>query len=394
MEKMNKYKLPFFLTILFLRICTSCGNPAKLSDDSLIEFDVTRKYPPKTLDIQDVADVEYLVLATRDSFLYTHFVYLTDNEVVGFNSSDWSFVFFDRKGNPVSRIGKSGGGPEEYMPFWIQVYDEQADEFFVFSYPNKIQVYNSRGDYKRTLPLSGGGGTAVIDAMYTYNEDYLLCHDKLSATNPFFLLSKKEGRVENIPLSFEKKINPFLKKKGANGEFLTIQFPYSYAIREEENLLLTEYSCDTFFLYTPEHRLVPKFVRKPSVRQMEPTVLVHGLLQTSLYTFWATDELTYNFATRQGGEGKNYLLDKQSNAIYEVKIMNRDYEGQELSLSPATVTSKIGESSSNPKVGVCTLKNGELLTARDEGRLSGPLKAIVDSMEEETPFVLMIMKFK
>ena len=230
--------------------------------------------------------------------------------------------------------------------------------------------------------------------MYTYNEDYLLCHDKLSATNPFFLLSKKEGSVENIPLSFEKKINPFLKKKGANGEFLTIQFPYSYAIREEENLLLTEYSCDTFFLYTPERRLVPKFVRKPSVRQMEPPVLVHGLLQTSLYTFWATDELTYNFATRQGGEEKNYLLDKQSNAIYEVKIMNRDYEGQELLISPATVTSKIGESSSNPKVGVCTLKNGELLTARDEGRLSGSLKAIVDSMEEETPFVLMIMKFK
>ena len=113
-----------------------------------------------------MADVEYLVLATRDSFLYTHFVYLTDNDVVAFNSSDWSCVFFDRKGNPVSRIGKSGGGPEEYMPFWIQIYDEQADEFFIFSYPNKIQVYNSRGDYKRTLPLSGGGDGR--DRRYVY----------------------------------------------------------------------------------------------------------------------------------------------------------------------------------------------------------------------------------
>lgn len=392
--KMTEEKRVICTCVFLLSICLSCGKREAAVSSSLIEFDVGGNYPEKTLTIQDVADVEYLVLQSRDSFLYTHFVYLTDQYVVAFNNSDWGYVFFDRQGNPVSRVCKAGQGPEEYMPFWIQVYDEGTDEFFVFSYPNKIQVYTKKGDYIRTLPLNEVASTAVIDGLYTYTQEYLLCHDKVSKTTPFFLISRKDGKVEPVPLSFGEKISPFLKKKMANGESLTIQFPYSYAIKEQENILLTEYSGDTFFLYTPEHRLVPKFVRKPPVGATEPPVLVHGLLETDTYVFWSTDKLEYNFATRQGEEEKGFLFDKRSNEMYAVKISNPDYEEQDLCISPATLTSRIGESSFNPRVGVKALKNEGLWKAQEAGKLHGSLQTVVDSMDEENPFVLMIMKFK
>lgn len=392
MNKLNLYVV--FLLVFGLGMIFSCGD-SRSSTSDLIEFDLAKNYPKKTLDIHDVADVEYLVLKTQDSLLFTNFSYLTDNYIIAFNYYELNYVFFDRKGNPISNVARAGQGPEEYTAFFLQVYDEIKDDFFVFSYPDKIQVYNKNGIYKRTLSLRGTTKEAFIDAFYNWNEDFLLCHDKQTVdSRPFYLLSKKDGSVKDIPLAFSKKVNTSVVKKDASGEFLRIQYPFSYAIKKGENILLTEYSNDTFFLYTPNFELIPKFIRKPSIQQTDPPVLIHALLDAGSYTFFALDELYYNFNTREGGDEKGFMIDNQSHLIYEVDMLNRDYKKQDLFISPATITSRIGECSSNPATGVRAIKTDELIKARDDGKLSGTLKAVVDTMDESTPFVLMIMNFK
>lgn len=76
----------------------SCGDSTTQVTPTVHEFDITKKYPSKTLDINDLAKIEYLILESCDSFLYTHFSYLSDNYILTFNTYDGSYVFFDRKG--------------------------------------------------------------------------------------------------------------------------------------------------------------------------------------------------------------------------------------------------------------------------------------------------------
>ena len=388
---MKKVNLFFFLIFL---VTLSCKREASEQSQSILEFDVTKKYPQMTLDIHDIADVEYLVLQTRDSFLFTNFVYLTDNYVVALNYYEMSFVFFDRKGNPISSISKAGQGPEEYMPLWVQVYCEKEDEFYVFSYPDKIQVYNKVGDYKRTLRLREESSIAYIDSLFDYDEEYLLCHDKQATTSSsFYLLSKKDGKIKDIPISKSDKIATNIRKTDESGHFLTIQFDVSYAIKDGNNMILTDHSSDTVFNLTPELQLIPRFIRKPSVHEMKTPILLNGFIETEQYSFFSTEEIAYDFNTKQEGETKGYMWDKEAKGFFEVKTLNRDYKDKEIILSPVRIFSGPSERSSSPRTGVINLKAKELLAANAEGKLSGELKEVVESTPEEDLFVIMIMKF-
>lgn len=79
---MNNY-LVFFL--ILASVLTSCNQTVSITDSSVIKFDVTKEYDLKELEISSIADVEYVLPQSRDSFLFTNFVYLTDNHIVLFN---------------------------------------------------------------------------------------------------------------------------------------------------------------------------------------------------------------------------------------------------------------------------------------------------------------------
>jgi hypothetical protein len=363
----------------------------KAGRQSLIEFDLTKKYPVKTLHIQDIADVEYLLLESHDDFLFVHFTYLSDNYFIAENNFDRSFVFFDKKGKPVCKVAREGQGTEEYSTALLQLYLDEEDEFYNALWPNEIKVYTKEGVYKRTLKLREG---ALIDGMYNYNEDCLLCHDSYAATsNSFFLVSKEDGHtVEEIPVFFTDKIDRFIFKM-VEGVAWGASMDDCFAVKTGDNLLLNEYSSDTLFLYTPERRLYPFFVRKPSVQKMEPPVVVHAFLETTAYSFFATQKREFDFEENEGLKKRGYLRDKQSGKIYRANLLNHDYAGQDLILSPF-----LTRNSSNPGIGVEMLHVSDLLIAEREGKLSGSLKELMDNLLRqsamvEDPFVLMVMKF-
>lgn len=387
---MNK----LFFIFLSFAFCISCTREGGKNGE-ILSFDVTKKYPEKTMDIHEIADVEYVVLESRDSALFSNCVYLTDKYVIAFNYYEWDYVFFDRTGKFVSRLNRGGQGPEEYMPFWMQVYDEKEDDFFVFSYPNKIQVYDRNGNYKRTLRLKHEENKeSTVDGIFDYGK-FLLCHDKLSATVPFYLIDKQDGTIRNIPIFSPNKIETRRRETKPSGEVRSLQADLSYAIRSGDGILLTDYSNDTIFKMNPTGALQPVFIRKPSIHTMNPPVVVNGFIETDAYSFFSTQRLDFDFNNTDQVRDKGYLLDKKANRFYELKVSNRDYEGQDLIVSPAELTTRVNtEYSINPRVGLRALKTDQLLQANQNGKLSGPLKHIVDSMEEDNPFVVMIMRFR
>lgn len=390
---MNNY---IFLSILFFYLCFSCVSSEQQKYSGIMTFDVAKKYEFKKIDIHDIAEVEYIIPLSNDGFLYTNFVYITDHYFVMFNYFGGDFVFLDRQGNPQSSISKMGQGPTEYLPYyWLQIYDEYRDEFFVFSVPNVLKVYDRFGKYKRTLPLRNREKIPCsIDAFYNYNEEYLVCHDKLSESSPFYLLSKKDGKTKDIDIYRVGKFDSRIVKNYGDGNTMNVSLSNSYAIKNGNNILLTEYGTDTIFAYTPDSRLLPVFVRTPSIHDMEPQIVVHGFIETDHYLFFSTQKKEYDFRTRKGMEQQGYMYDKLAQKYYEVEVYNPDYNGQSLIVTPAEMMTRIGECSSDPHTGIRVLWKEDLERADDAGKLGGNLKSVFEQMEDEDLFILMVLKFK
>lgn len=388
-----------FVFLLFFSLMSlsfaSCNKSIRQNDSSLITFDATKHYASKTMDIHDIANVDYLILETKDSFLYSHCVYITEHYIIALNSYDCSYVFFNRQGKAVSRISRYGQGPEDYMHFWIQTYSEKEDNLYVFSYPNKIQVYNRFGVFKRSLPLrndSSGEKTNLIDAIFDYNSKYLLCHDKLATkSNSFYLLSKINGEMKDLNIHFDKKISSQITSKQEDGMTMLMTFFISSAVPDGKDYILNEYSSDTLFALKPDLKLQAKFVHKPSVGTNTPPILLDGLLDIGQYTFFSAYEMAYDFAKNEGGKENHYVLDNKSGTFYEVTMKNKDYADQDLTVDASNF---ISGRSSDSKLGFIKLGRDDLEKADSDHKLSGPLKKLFDSMNEEDPFILMIVHFK
>ncbi|WP_102408871.1 hypothetical protein [Parabacteroides bouchesdurhonensis] len=386
----------YILCLFFFSFCFACDSGKQQKNLDIITFNVIQKYELKKIDIHDIAEIEYIVPVAKDSFLYTNFVYMTDHYFVMFNYFGGDFVFLDRQGNPQSSISKMGQGPTEYLPYyWLQVYDEDRDELFVFSIPNVLKVYDRFGKYKRTLPLRNREKIPCsIDAFYNYNEEYLVCHDKLSESCPFYLLSKKDGKTKDIDIYRAKKFDSQIVKDYGDENTMNVFLSNSYAIKEGDNILLTEYGTDTIFAYTPDSRLLPVFVRTPSIHDMEPQIVVHGFIEADHYLFFSTQKKEYDFQARKGMEQQGYMYDKLAEKYYEVEVYNPDYNDQILIVTPAEMMTRIGECSSNPHTGIRVLWKEDLEKADEAGKLSGNLKHAFDKMGDEDLFILMVLKFK
>lgn len=373
--------------------CFSCKQ--QISKDTLLEFDVTADYPEKTLNIQDVADVEYMVL--KSDTLYTKFFYMTDKYILTMNVPERSYQIFDRQGNFISEISKSGGGPEDYYSLGMQFVDDAADEVFIFSFPDKIQIYDIQGNYKRTLRVYEANTVNAmnfsLDNMSIWR-DYIIFYDKSSTEAPYILLSKTTGDKLQIPMHLTKIVKTTGEKALEDGMIATLASDHTSNVACGENLYLTSPSTDTVYVCKPDLTYTPYLVRKPSVHEMETPILLSGFIDTKGKSFFSTEELEFDFESFKDNEKWNYMLDKDSGEFFEVTVENQDYEGQKILLSPAEIICRGGiQQSSNSKVGVIALDSEELLEADKEGKISGSLKDVLGTLDDE-PFVLMILKMK
>lgn len=287
-----------------------------------------------------------------------------------------------------------GQGPEEYTHSWKQIYSEKEDNLYVLSYPNKIQVYDKNGNYKKTLSQKEEDSSVLIDAFYNFNDEYLLCHNKQSKdTNVFFLLSKMDGSKKDVQIGSQKPFDPSIKKDIDDTSSYSVLFDVSYAIRDSNVFILNTYSSDTLYSYSDEYKLSPRFILKPSIQSANPPFLISGFIEINKYSFFSIQKMENNFNSNNDEDIKGYMYDNASQCYFEAEVSNRDFLDQKLVITPALMTSRIGECSSNPQVGVLVLRAKQLLEASEKGKLSGKLKETFDSMEDDDLFILMIIRF-
>ena len=111
----------------------------------------------------------------------------------------------------------------------------------------------------------------------------------------FMLVSKQDGFIDSIsPIPFKESISIVISQ-GSVGGFVEI----NAAIRNVHDFLLTDYSSDTVYRFTPDRQLIPVLVRAPSIQKMETKIFLHSWLETGNYLFFSSQKVDFDWNTRE-----------------------------------------------------------------------------------------------
>lgn len=384
------------LALVLLVALVGCGRDKQLNEE-LVFFDVSKNYPEKEIYIQDIGEVEYVTLEVNDEFLYSYILGISDNYIICGNHVDKSFLFFSRTtGKPISKINAYGNGPEEYNLTAASVYSEEKDEFFILDYPIGIKVYGRDGSFKRELEFRQGSYIGGPEAFYDYDENNLMFYDGFQGTlneypTSFVLISKQDGHTtKEIEIPYEKKISLMFTRKSDGSAIVGSMPKVFFAVRNENDFLLTDYSTDTVYRFTPEHNLIPVLVREPSIQEMNSKIILHSWLETADYLFLTTNKLEIEWDNPGEFKEQGYLIEKKTGSIYQSRVLIKDYKGKEIILG----LSVLSRSLQDTQIGYISFPSYELIDANKENRINGELKEIVDQLTDDDGYVIMIMKFK
>jgi len=377
-------KRHFFLNylIVFFVFVTSANSQMK---DGLAFIDVKKNYPEKELILTDIADVSYVHLSTiDDDFLYKGTIsFVTENTIVVNDFSSGSILFFSLDGNPKARFNHKGNGPADYNGRPV-LYEESKDEIYVLtSFPNHIQVYSSKGEYKRKLTFPQG---ALVQQVVSYDDKSLLVYDgskSLKKLQPvktpdsfsnendssLFIISKSDGKVlDYIALPNNNKVS--LTFESGTGMFMI--FP-TLITKCPEGFLLCHPETDMVFLYNSNKSLSPFMRKTPLVSDLDPIIYLDNCMDIGKYQFMRTESLL----PKEGSPLPQnfYFRDEKTGEVFRQKITLPDYIGKEFFISPTMYADE--------KKYHFELELIELKQAFKENKLKGKLKELVATLNED-----------
>ena len=377
----------FFTITLFTM--AGCGGNKQLTDD-FISVDVTKRYPKKELILQDFMDVEYIALETIDDFLTEGWVWAAGKDYIvarNLRSRDGNLYIFDRNGKGVQKINRWGQGPEEYTFINNIILDEDNYELFVSNRePNKIQVYDVYGRYKRTLQPEN----RFLDVS-NFNKENLICEFRVLSNDnhndqpSFFIMSKKDGSiVKEIHIQYKERKLPRIQGNGG-----VVSFGYPSIIPDRDGKILTQSSSDTVLRLLPDYNIVPFIVRTPSIQSMNPEVFLFPRMITDRYYFMDAVKREYDFVADDGFPKTTLMHDRQTKTIHEYTLYNNDYSGK------VSVNLSIG-GALNSEIAFCQIIDAyTLVEALEKGQLKeGKLKEIAAKLDVEDNPVIMLIKHK
>ena len=411
------------LYLLFIAIVPLGCTSNRQGKEDLPFIDIRKNYPEKELILTDFADVSFIHLnAENADFLYKspiRALTVTNNTIVVYDISTCSILFFSKDGTPKSRFNRLGQGPEEYIPADIIriLYDEETDEVFFTNHRiNIIQVYSSKGQYKRTIPLPQGVPTHSLPlpqgvhthSLVSFDDESFFMYNSKSTIymmpslreehfseipnfTTYYWISKVDGTIlDSLNLQSDKTVS--LVKIHPKGHILYLT-PYGRLIKGIEGYFLCNPETDTVYFYSNDKSLTPIFRKTPSVHDLDPKAVITNVVDISRYQFFSIETIFYEEDRRNPiYPEKYYFLDKETGEIFRQKIILPEYKGKEFQLFVGYL-----------RVGYYGIENGiayeldliELKQAYEENRLSGKLKELVSTLNElEDNNVLMLVHFK
>lgn len=373
-------------------LSVACG---PRGDGDIPVLDVTKTYPAKDLVLQDIAEVEYIPIETREGFLvdYLRPQYIDDEIVVTTNNTG-DIMIFDRKtGKGITSFNRMGRGPGEYSRVGTVVVDKKAGEMFVTpgmyssnaAFP--IHVYDMGGKHLRTLEF---GSAAYSLELHDYDAEHLFGYDPVPVRGsepnpqPYALLSKRDTVVTPLPVRFEGRQTMMVMI--TRGEMTMATGPSDSGLtRSGDGYILSEPGIDTMWRWGGgSGGLTPLMVRTPAFASMEYPIALFCWGESRDHIFLQTIER--RFDTEQGFDKVNLIYDKRAGEFHEGVLVNGDFADQR----PFEFIPSAGVPAG---VSVMALQSFELIDLHEQGKLTGRLAEIAGGLKEDDNPVMMIATF-
>ncbi len=357
------------------------------------EVDVTQAKRFAPLKVSEKATVEFIPLETNADFLLDRvagaLINVTENYIVTVNITEGKLFVFSRQGKALHTFCRKGQGPEEFVyPIAVRV-DEKSKEIFVLDY-QKVQVYSLMGKYKRSLNIPEN---VKIGSMFNYDDKHLICYDNHNldrqgekvTEQPFFLFSKKDGKITRIPLTIQNRIGQSMYIEREGKKMVVTMNNIAPMVKNGDEVVLSDMGSDVVYLYK-KGKVTPLLKRNPGTMDFNPRSAM-GVVMKLGDIVWLREVkkevkgprpdinmLTYDVST---GEVNNLVLWDDVNFTNPYSVQSRN-ERQELPYN-------------------CTATNFQpdyLKKLNEQGRLTGRLKELAEEMLEDDNPLLILYKLK
>ena len=391
--------------ILFCLIClVGCTNQPKAPTDSILPvLDLTKDYPEMDIDLQEIADVEYIPLETTEKSIAAYFLnpHISEKYIVT-RDAHGPVQVYDRKGKFLHSVNKRGKGPHEYYTISSLAVDFEREELYIWD-SEKIQVYSLTGEWKRRLPTDEN---MFYKNFYSYDKNHLIFENtfndgwnaqKLPADKtPYYLINKETGELTPLNLTIENRISKTLERRVEDidehhARPRILQIYNIFAVMANSNdFLIADFGLDTIYSYK-DLKLTPLAIKYPPVHSRKPPIVLAPRVYSEQYLFFKPVKMTLN----EDHPGEPYLIaptlmwDRKDNKIYKVNIWDSEYTGKGF-ISHAMDDKWIEE----PNCFLMIHWASKLREFYEAGKLKGKLKEVAAKLKEDDNDVVVIYKLK
>jgi hypothetical protein len=289
-------------------IISSC----KTQDNNLYEFNPIALVKDKITLTGIANDISYIPLDNKYPVNDVFNPKVTKNSIFLFTPN--GIIAFNRNGGIARKIGNKGRGPEEYLYGSNFTVDVNHETVYVLDRDNVIKVYNSYGDYIKSIPLQMDIGSPGLIEMY---ESKIFIAYFLQFNNAKYdwiildtlgkIIRKKERSIPQFTSNFGAGSGTYL-----SGKVLHYWNPYVDTIFS----ILPDLSYKPSFTLSPgEHRL-PKSNFNPG---KPPNLIMHLRMIFETNRFWVIryDYIRPIIALVDKNSRKAFLsyIDKDNNSV-------------------------------------------------------------------------------
>ena len=344
-----------------------------VDQEKLICIDKTKSYKDKHLFLQDVAQkVEYVKLETTNDCLIGKELKIQSIRVTNTDIFivEWDNIYrFRKDGKFLNKIGQRGEGPKEYVTMESIAINEKEQEFLAYDITKKkILYYKYNGEFVREIDFPQVSEIALLD------NNALACYSvssaKYSKTPSFGLYSLVDGRL------IKKISDPY---KSRSGTAYNLVSKYRAPRKNRGHVYFNTFISDTIFSINSKGKTARYALLPPNngrtTKDCESCSTPFLLCETDTYA-------NLQVYGKDVKKFTSYIVDKKTGTITNGFVVDKEYSGAIFPFNTGI---------NNTVVSMYYTYN--LYDKLERGVLSGKLKEVTKTLEEDANPVLMIATF-
>jgi hypothetical protein len=301
----------------------ACKSRTAITEDNLNTISVTVNNPEKLFYSEMFDSLKYIALETSDDILISDISKMryVNNRFFIFDKRTQTVFLFDSAGKAIRKIHSVGLGPKEYFQLMDFDVDETTGRIFLFSFMDKIQVYDFDGNFieEYRIMLRGTGIAAKGEVMYLHT-------NRMANAGKYHLVILNKNGVLRGEIPFEKELHKSINYNSHEafckyGDELLFFMPFSrdiYAIGGDSTYIKHRFDFG-------EYNLPDNYLNNYTLDDMDETKYAYGL-----NSYWENRKYIY-FRIRINQDEYAIIHSKKDGKIYNTLRDDMAYYGPVIS---------------------------------------------------------------